>query len=292
MDDGKLKQSLDFKNHSLSYLLKKIKICHIPCNLPLFQPESFLSCSIFNDRMYELFISLCMCFHNSMNKKIKDLAARYGRKSDVIEMAREILEEQYHVNAFHYPFCPIITGGEEIEAFQWGLIPFWTRTEEDAKEMRRMTLNAKAETLFQKPSFRGPAKTKRCLIPSTGYFEWRHEEKAKLPYYLFLKEEAIFSIAGVYEEWEDKKTGQQLFTFSMITTGANSLTAYIHNTKKRMPAILLKEEEENWLDPELSEKEALALLQPIPADTMEAYRIKNDFLRKPSTDPSVLEKAS
>ena len=227
-----------------------------------------------------------------MNKKIKDLAARYGRKSDVVEMAREILEEQYHVNAFNYPFCPIVTREEEIDAFQWGLIPFWTRTEEDAKKIRQMTLNAKAETLFQKPSFREPAKAKRCLIPSTGYFEWRHEGKVKLPYYLLLKEEEIFSIAGIYDEWEDKKTGQRLVTFSMITTAANPLTAYIHNTQKRMPAILLKEEEEKWLDPELNEKEVLTLLQPVPADVMEAYRIKNDFLRKHSTDPSILEEAS
>lgn len=233
-----------------------------------------------------------MCFHNSMNKKIKKLAARYGRKTDVVERAREILEGQYHVNAFNFPFCPIITREEEVEAFQWGLIPFWTRSEKEAAEIRRMTLNAKAETLFKKPSFREPVKTKRCLIPSTGYFEWRHEDNKKIPYYLFLKDEEIFSIAGIYDEWKDRETGKRLVTFSLITTAANPLTAYIHNSQQRMPAILLKEEEEKWLDTELNEKEILTLLQPIPADLMEVHQIKNDFLRKAPTDPSILEEAS
>lgn len=233
-----------------------------------------------------------MCFHNSMNKKIKNLATRYGRKTDVVERAWEILEGQYHINAFNFPFCPIVTQKEEVEAFQWGLIPFWTRSEKDATEIRRMTLNAKAETLFKKPSFREPAKTKRCLIPSTGYFEWRHEGNKKIPYYLFLKDEEIFSIAGIYDEWEDRETGNRLITFSLITTAANPLTAYVHNTRQRMPAILLKEEEEKWLDMEWNEKEILTLLQPVPAEIMEAYPIKNNFLHKPPTDPSILEKAS
>lgn len=233
-----------------------------------------------------------MCFHNSMSKKVKDLAARYGRKTDVIEIVKEIIDEQYHVNAFNFPLCPIVTEQDELEAFRWGLIPFWTKSEEDADEIRRMTLNAKAETLFRKPSFREPARRKRCLIPSTGYFEWRHEETRKIPYYLFLKTEPIFSIAGVYDEWFDEKAAKRYYTFSMITTTANPLTAYIHNTRRRMPAILLKEEENRWLDPDLTEKEAEALLQPIPADVMEAYPVRPDFLKKKSDDPTILEKAS
>lgn len=233
-----------------------------------------------------------MCFHNSMNKKIKDLAVRYGRKTDIVEIAQDILEEQYHVNAFNFPFYPIVTRDDELQAFQWGLIPFWTRSEKKAEEIRRMTLNAKGETLFQKPSFREAVKTKRCLIPSTGYFEWRHEGGKKIPYYLFLKDEEIFSMAGVYDEWSDKETGERLVTFSLITTTANPLTAYVHNTQKRMPAIFLKEDEEKWLEPELNEKEVAALLQPIPAEAMEAYQIRNDFLKKRPTDPSILDKAS
>lgn len=227
-----------------------------------------------------------MCFHNSMSVKVKKLASRYGRKSDVVEIYRDILDEQYHVNAFNFPKYPVITTSEEVQVYNWGLIPFWTRTEPE--EIRAMTLNARAETLFTKPSFREPIRMKRCLVPSTGYFEWRHEGKSKIPYYIYLKEEPIFSIAGIYDVWTDKETGEQLTTFSIITTTTNPLTDYIHNTKHRMPAILSKEDEEKWLNPNLSKAEIESFLKPFPAEKMDAYRIKNDFIRKAPTDKSIL----
>lgn len=227
-----------------------------------------------------------MCFHNSMSVKVKELASRYGRKSDVVEIYRDILDEQYHVNAFNFPKYPVVTTSEEVQVYNWGLIPFWTRTEPE--EIRAMTLNARAETLFTKPSFREPIRMKRCLVPSTGYFEWRHEGKSKIPYYIYLKEEPIFSIAGIYDVWTDKETGEQLTTFSIITTTTNPLTDYIHNTKHRMPAILSKEDEEKWLNPNLSKAEIESFLKPFPAEKMDAYRIKNDFIRKASTDKSIL----
>lgn len=227
-----------------------------------------------------------MCFHNSMSVKVKELASRYGRKSDVVEIYRDILDEQYHVNAFNFPKYPVVTTSEEVQVYNWGLIPFWTRTEPE--EIRAMTLNARAETLFTKPSFREPIRMKRCLVPSTGYFEWRHEGKSKIPYYIYLKEEPIFSIAGIYDVWTDKETGEQLTTFSIITTTTNPLTDYIHNTKHRMPAILSKEDEEKWLDPNLSKAEIESFLKPFPAEKMDAYRIKNDFIRKAPTDKSIL----
>lgn len=227
-----------------------------------------------------------MCFHNSMSVKVKEFASRYGRKSDVVEIYRDILDEQYHVNAFNFPKYPVVTTSEEVQVYNWGLIPFWTRTEPE--EIRAMTLNARAETLFTKPSFREPIRMKRCLVPSTGYFEWRHEGKSKIPYYIYLKEEPIFSIAGIYDVWTDKETGEQLTTFSIITTTTNPLTDYIHNTKHRMPAILSKEDEEKWLNPNLSKAEIESFLKPFPAEKMDAYRIKNDFIRKAPTDKSIL----
>lgn len=229
-----------------------------------------------------------MCFHNSMSVKVKELASRYGRKSDVVEIYQDILDEQYHVNAFNFPKYPIITASDEVQVYDWGLIPFWTKAESD--EIRGMTLNARAETLFTKPSFRDPIRMRRCLVPSTGYFEWRHEEKKKIPYYIYLKEEPIFSIAGIYDVWTDKQTGEQLTTFSIITTTTNPLTDYIHNTKHRMPAILSRENEEKWLNTALSKAEIESFLRPFPAEKMDAYRIKNDFIRKVPTDKTILER--
>lgn len=80
-----------------------------------------------------------MCFHNSMSAKAIKVAARYGRQSDVVEIYQSILDEQYHVNAFTFPRYPIITSSDEVQVFNWGLIPFWVRSEEDATEIRKMT---------------------------------------------------------------------------------------------------------------------------------------------------------
>jgi len=230
-----------------------------------------------------------------MNRSIRSLARRYGRKSDIIEIAQDIISKQYHVNAFTFPPTPVITRDEEIQLYDWGLIPFWTKTEEDAKNIRQFTLNARAETLFSKPSFREPVRHRRCLIPSTGYFEWHHEGKQKTPYYIFLKDEKIFSIAGIYDVWRNPVTGKDHYTFAMITTGANSLTGAIHNGGKnphRMPAILTLEEEELWLNPTLTEKEIGSLLQPVNEKRMDAYIIENNFLRKNPEDPSIIKRVS
>lgn len=153
-----------------------------------------------------------------------------------------------------------------------------------------MTLNARADTIFEKLSFREPIMKKRCIVPSTGYFEWRHEGSKKIPYYIYLKDEEIFSMAGVYDTWLDKSTGVEHTTFSIITTDTNPLTNYIHNTKHRMPAILSKENEEKWLESALSKADISALLKPYDAALMDAYVIGNDFIKKAPTDKTILER--
>lgn len=232
-----------------------------------------------------------MCFHNSMSAKAIKLAARYGRKSDIVEIYQDMLNEQYHVNAFNFPKYPVITTSDEVQVFNWGLIPFWTKDEANADEIRKMTLNARADTIFKKPSFREPIMKKRCIVPSTGYFEWRHEGNKKIPYYIYLKDEPIFSMAGIYDSWLDKETGEEHSTFSIITTDTNPLTDYIHNTKHRMPTILSKENEEKWLNPNLTKQEIATFLHPYEADKMDAYVIENDFIKKKPTDKTILNKA-
>ncbi|MCD7978718.1 MAG: SOS response-associated peptidase [Tannerellaceae bacterium] len=231
-----------------------------------------------------------MCFHNAMSARIRRLAARYGRKTDILEMAQELIHEQYHVNAFTYPLYPVVTRDMEIQAMNWGLIPSWVKTIKDAKEIRTKTLNARAETIFEKPSFREPARHKRCLIPATGFFEWRHEGGEKIPYYIHLKGEEVFSMAGLYDIWRDPESNSYLVTFTQITTEANPLLAFIHNSKKRMPAILPKEQEELWLDPDLTTAEAGSLLLPYEEDRMDAYVVDKNFVRRDPFDPDIIEK--
>jgi len=155
----------------------------------------------------------------------------------------------YHANAFTYPAMPVITNEsrDEINFFNWGLIPSWIKNDSEADEIKKFTLNARAETVFEKPSFKGSIIKKRCIIPASGFFEWQHINKEKLPYYIRLSDKELFSFAGIWSIYtnEDK---EQLFSYSIITSDANEFMANIHNTKRRMPVILDKTEEEIWLN--------------------------------------------
>jgi len=237
-----------------------------------------------------------MCFYSSNSKRALELAKRYGRKTNIIEMAKQIIEEEkYKISAFMHPICPIVTTSESLEVAQWGLIPDWTKTIEDAAKIRKMCLNARVETVFSKPAFRDSIHSKRCLIPVTGYFEFHHSEKSVTPHYIFLKNEEIFSFGGLFEKWHNPDSNEIIQTFSVLTTTANSLCAAIHNGGKnpfRMPLIVGRENEERWLDPSLKEKEIQQLFQPFNTDRMDAYPISKDFLKKSPDDASIIERAA
>lgn len=181
----------------------------------------------------------------------------------------------YYVNAFSIPKYPVLPDMDRnhFHTMFWGLIPFWVKTAEEAEKTRRQTMNARAESLFEKPSFRYAIKKRRCLIPANGFFEWRSYHGHNYPYYIYLKTHEMFSIAGIWETWEHPETGAELLTFSVITCDANLLIATIHNKKKRMPVILSKDIELHWLKEGLTQDEIMEFLQPYPQDMMEAYTI-------------------
>jgi len=224
------------------------------------------------------------------------LAKRYGVKTGIIEMAKEILEEQkYRITAFTNPLCPIITANPDMELAQWGLIPSWTKTVDEAQKIRKICLNARAETVFQLPSFRVPIHTKRCLIPATGYFEFHHQEKTKIPYYIFLKNEEIFSFGGIYEFWHNPTTKELTQTFTVLTVPANELCREIHNGGKnpfRMPLIISRKYERHWLDHSLKETDIQQFFHPFDTEQMYAYPIAKDFLKKRPDDVTIIERAA
>lgn len=230
-----------------------------------------------------------------MSKKAQQLAARYGRLLSAVEIAEKIIQEQYHVSAFNNPEYPIITSDPEVQVYNWGLIPFWTKSANDAEEIRKKTYNARAESIFNKPSFRLSIRSCRCIVPSSGWFDWRHENGRKIPYFIYMKDspdnEGIFSMAGIFANWRNPETGRSVYTFSIITTEANRLMSYIHNTNFRMPVLLHKEDEEKWLFPQLKDGEIKSLLKPYEDDLM-AYVISNDFIRKNPHDPSIIKPLS
>ena len=151
----------------------------------------------------------------------------------------------------------------------WGLIPSWAK---DPSIGNRM-INARAETLAEKPAFRGALKRRRCLIPADGFYEWRKEpDGSKTPIYIRLKSHEPFAFAGLWEDWHDPTGGgSQSRSCTIITTRPNEMTASIHD---RMPAIVPPERQKLWLSPgELSAADLDAILGPYPAEAMEAYPV-------------------
>lgn len=173
-----------------------------------------------------------------------------------------------HYNAAPSQALPVVTEQQldKLQFFSWGLQPFWAK---DAKAIKR-SINARSETLTEKPSFRKLLQSKRCLVPADGFFEWQVTGQGKVPYRIMLKSEELFTFAGLWDEWADKSTGEVLYTFTIITTEANDVVKPIH---ERMPAILTPEAEELWLDENESQEELLSLLVPYRAEEMKAYPV-------------------
>jgi putative SOS response-associated peptidase YedK len=231
-----------------------------------------------------------MCFDISFALKSDRLEERFDAKFD----APELYEPAYHVSAFSIPDVPVITNENvnSIQFLKWGLIPFWTKNEEKANEIRTKTFNARAETLFEKPSFRGPIKNKRCLVIADGFFEWREVKGKNYPYYIRMADKEAFAMAGIWDTWTNKDTDEKYNTFSVITTRANPLLEKIHNKKKRMPAILRQDDERRWMDSEITRDDINSMLEPIADSLLEAHTVsKMISYRKGNTNvPEIIEK--
>lgn len=215
-----------------------------------------------------------MCFTVANNKSTRDLQQCYNKK--VSELKKAERKQAVYLSGFAYPVMAVITSEQPdyLSFAKWGLVPGFVKQEDKAKEYAGYTLNAKSETIFEKVSFKKVIDTKRCLIPVTGFYEWRDINKAKYPYYIHLKKEEIFSLGGVYDEWANEETGELTTTFSIITTEANPLMAKIHNIKKRMPLIFSRDNEENWIKNDLTKNGIESLMQPLDENLMEAHTIQ------------------
>jgi len=159
----------------------------------------------------------------------------------------------------------VITAEEprRLHYFRWGLIPFWAKDEKIGNRL----INARAEGIEEKPSFRHAFRQRRCLVPSDGFYEWKNEN-GKTPYRIMLRTKQPFAMAGIWETWK-QPGGKAIFSFSIITTVANQLMKSIH---ERMPVILPQEMEDAWLRND-NIKELLEMLKPYPSDLMHAYEV-------------------
>ena len=168
------------------------------------------------------------------------------------------------------------------ELMRWGLVPSWAK---DPKIGNRM-INARSETLAEKPSFRTAFKRRRCLIPADGFYEWKREGKAKKPMLITVNPGDLFAFAGLWETWK-QPDDSWLLTCAIITTSANEFMKSIHD---RMPVILPRESEASWLDPEEQDTAMLSeLLLPYDSDRMEAYEVSTLVNSPRNNFPEVIE---
>lgn len=195
-----------------------------------------------------------MCGRFTLHHSTDEVKERFA-----VEQAGIGLRPRYNIA----PSQPVATvllmdGARRLEPLQWGLVPSWAK---DPKIGSRM-INARGETVAEKPSFRGAFKYRRCIIPCSGYYEWRkggEDGKEKIPTYLYMKDEALFGMAGLWEEWNGPD-GEVLHTCSIITVEASEFVSAVHH---RMPVVLEGEDEARWLDPKEQDARSLTgLLRP------------------------------
>lgn len=188
-----------------------------------------------------------MCFHSKQTKKAVELEHRFRARFDKPEAYQPSI-----FNGFQFPKTPVITNNQaqHIQLLSWGLIPHWAKD----KDIRKNTLNARIETIAEKPSFRNVIH-QRCLVLVDGFYEWQWldpEGKKKQKYDIGLPDGEAFALGGLWSKWVDKETGEELTTYAILTTEAKGLMAEIHNSKNRMPLIIQPGLETAWLQEEIS----------------------------------------
>ena len=177
---------------------------------------------------------------------------------------------------------PIVKAGRELAIVRWGLIPSWSKDEKIAYR----TINARAETVAEKPAFRSAFKARRCLVPATGFYEWQARENGpKQPYYVHGRDDRPLTFAGLWESW--KGPAGLIESCSIIVTDANDFMKPLHH---RMPVILDPAEFDAWLDP--TQSDGRALLRPCPNDWLEAYPVSTHVNKPANDDEKCIEPVS
>lgn len=203
-----------------------------------------------------------MCYNTKQTSRVTELEARF--KAKLKDTSKKVSSERFV--GFSYPETPVIAsnGPKEISLFKWGLIPHWSKD----SDIQKFTLNAKIETLDEKPSFKDVVQ-QRCLVLVNGFYEWQWLDKIgrrKLQYELSHENEEPFAMAGIWSQWQNPQSGELINSYSIVTTEADLFMAEIHNSKKRMPVILDKELEMEWLNgrPHLDFKKSSIKLKATP----------------------------
>jgi putative SOS response-associated peptidase YedK len=237
-----------------------------------------------------------MCYFNSLIVKEKSKLEIKGIEKPVGAISMPV------VSGFEYRNWPIISGVStnnqledwKIEMAEWGLVPYYVSNREqlNTERIKLSTLNARNDNLLNSNIWKNAAHTGRCLILSSGFFEYRHIPKVgkkgqllkatdKYPHFITIPsaiEHSLFVMAGIKSTWTDRNTGETIDSFAIVTTEANGLMERIHNTKKRMPTILTKSLAEAWISPNLSDNEIREIADyQYSEEQMVAWTVAKDF---------------
>ena len=211
------------------------------------------------------------------------MCGRFAQKSPAKKIRKQFKVEDVPPLVERYNVAPTQSvlvvreapDGREATLLRWGLVPRWAK---DPAVGNRL-INARAETVAEKPSFREAFARRRCLVPLDGFYEWSRRGERKRPFYFHLRDGEPFAVAGLWEAWEGE--GGVLETCTLLTTGANELLAGYHD---RMPVILSPDDYDLWLDADVRRPELLLpLLRPYPSDEMGAYAV-SPLVNSPSND--------
>ncbi len=222
-----------------------------------------------------------MCGRSSLTKTEKELEERFRATFYSDELERYNPLPNFNVAPTH--MHPVITQEEPraIHLYRWGLIPHWAK---DIKIGYKL-INARLESIEEKPSFRQAFHKRRCIVPFDGYYEWQNTPEGKIPYRIRLKNTDIFTIAGLYEHWKSP-LGEWIHSFTLITHEADPTIRHLHD---RQPLILLPEEESLWLDADIPSKDLLTQLSSIPAEYYDWYRVSTRVNHVRENDPGLIE---
>ena len=222
-----------------------------------------------------------MCGRSSLTKTEKELEERFQANfySEDLERYNPLPNFNVAPTQLH----PVITLQEPkvIHLYRWGLIPFWAK---DMKIGAKM-INARIETIAEKPAFKQAFEKRRCLVPFDGYYEWMKTPEGKIPYRIQVTNTEIFTVAGLYDTWRSPD-GKFIHSFTLITKEAEPLIAHLHD---RMPLILLPEQEKLWLDASVPSKDVIHAIQPVPGDYIKWYRVSDRVNKVSENDPSLIE---
>ena len=227
-----------------------------------------------------------MCYFNSVNLNIGDIIKISNKEKKIDTQIKSNV-----TSGFEFTQWPIIKENQSssdlvLEMAHWEFIPSWINNTKELETSREKftTLNAKGENLLESKMYRDATLKRRCIVLSSGFYEWRHykpigtKKENAYPYFITIKGKPVFFMAGIYQPWTDKNTGETIDSFAIVTTVANDLMSKVHNKKKRMPTILSESLAHEWLQEGLIESRIKKIANfQLANEDMEAISIRKDF---------------